>query len=147
MATQILTPHPLLLINLFSIYLKLKDLLKNPIPCLLQSIPKVDTKSIYKTSWVQPTFNSQFNVRIVGDHQFMKNVVCLIEEVLINSLLKNSVICILDQFKLLLNPFAKKGINAFVLMCLRDARFKDFRTSILGMINSSLFDGPCFWKQ
>ena len=28
-------------------------------------IPKVDTKSIYRTSWVQSTFNSQFNVRTV----------------------------------------------------------------------------------
>ena len=28
-------------------------------------IPKVDTKSSYRTSWVQSTFNSQFNVRTV----------------------------------------------------------------------------------
>ena len=30
-------------------------------------IPKVDTKSIYRTSWVQSTFNSQFGVRIVEE--------------------------------------------------------------------------------
>ena len=30
-------------------------------------IPKVDTKSIYRTSWVQSTFNSQFSVRIVEE--------------------------------------------------------------------------------
>ena len=31
-------------------------------------------------------------------------------------------------------------------MCLRDTRFKDFRTSILGMITSSLFDGPVYFN-
>ena len=41
-------------------------------------------------------------------------------------------------------PLTRKCINAFVLMCLRDARFKDFRTSILGMITSSLFYGSIF---
>ena len=29
------------------------------------NIPKVDTKSIYRTIWVQNTFNTQFNVRTV----------------------------------------------------------------------------------
>ena len=43
-------------------------------------------------------------------------------------------------------PLPRKGVNAFVLMCLRDARFKDFRTSILGMITSSLFDGPIYFN-
>ena len=31
-------------------------------------------------------------------------------------------------------------------MSLRDARFKDFRTSILGMITSSLLDGPIYFN-
>ena len=63
-------------------------------------IPKVDIESIYRTSWVQSTFNSQFNVRTLCKHilfqELMKSVVCLIEEVLIIFLQRNSVICILD---------------------------------------------------
>jgi len=43
-------------------------------------------------------------------------------------------------------PLTRKGINAFVLLCLRDARFKDFHTSFLGMITSSLFDGPVYFN-
>jgi hypothetical protein len=39
-------------------------------------------------------------------------------------------------------PLTRLGINAYVLLCLRDARFINFRTSILGMIQSSLFNGP-----
>ena len=47
--------------------------------------------------------------------ELMKNVVCLIEEVLMIFLLKNPVICILDWFKLLLNPLPE---NVLMLLCL-----------------------------
>ena len=40
-----------------------------------------------------------------------------------------------------IKPLTRLGINAYVL-CLRDARFINFRISILGMIQSSLFNGP-----
>ena len=43
-------------------------------------------------------------------------------------------------------PLTRKGINASMFMCLRDAKFKDFCTSILGMITSSLFDGPVYFN-
>jgi hypothetical protein len=39
-------------------------------------------------------------------------------------------------------PLIRLGIKASVLLCLRDTRFINFRTSILGMIKSSLFNGP-----
>ena len=42
-------------------------------------------------------------------------------------------------------PLTRKGINASVLMCLRDARFKNFSDSILGMIIASLYDGPIYF--
>ena len=42
-------------------------------------------------------------------------------------------------------PLTRKCINAFVLMCLRDARFKNFKDSILGMITASLYDGSVYF--
>jgi hypothetical protein len=39
-------------------------------------------------------------------------------------------------------PLTRLGINASVLLCLRDARFMEFHTSILGMMQSSQFNGP-----
>ena len=44
-----------------------------------------------------------------------------------------------------IKPLTRKGINASILMCLINARFKNFRTSILGMITSYLFDGPIYF--
>ena len=49
-------------------------------------------------------------------------------------------------FQVAVKPFTQKGINASMLMSLRDTRFKYFRTSILGMITSSLFDGPVYFN-
>ena len=45
-----------------------------------------------------------------------------------------------------IKPLTRKGINASVLMCLRDARFKNFKDSILGMITASLYDGPIYFN-
>ena len=48
----------------------------------------------------------------------------------------------LDKFKKNL----LKNETASVLMCLRDARFKHFKDSILGMITASLYDGPVYFS-
>ena len=40
-----------------------------------------------------------------------------------------------------IKPLTRKGINASILICLRDARFKNFSDNILGMIIASLYDG------
>ena len=45
-----------------------------------------------------------------------------------------------------IKPLTRKGINASVLMSLRDARFKHFKDSILGMIIDSLYDGPVYFN-
>ena len=44
--------------------------------------------------------------------------------------------------QVVIKPLTRLGINAFVLLCLHAARFLNFRISILGMIQSSLFNGP-----
>ena len=48
--------------------------------------------------------------------------------------------------QVVIKPLSRKGINAFVLMCLHDARFKNFKDSILGMITASLYDGPVYFN-
>ena len=45
-----------------------------------------------------------------------------------------------------IKPLTRKGISASVLMCFRDARFKNFKDSILGMITAFLFDGPVYFN-
>ena len=72
------------------------------------TIPKVDTKNVYKLSWVESTFHSAYKVKTLNKYfvfpKLMKNAVCFLKKILVNILLlKNSTICILEWFKLLLN--------------------------------------------
>ena len=45
-----------------------------------------------------------------------------------------------------IKPLTWEVINASVLMCLCDARFKNFKDSILGMIIASLYDGLVYFN-
>ena len=79
------------------------------------TIPKVDTKNVYKISWAESTFHSAYKVRTVEQifsiSKLMKNVACLLKRILVNFLLlKNSAICILVWFKLLLNLLPERAL-------------------------------------
>ena len=73
------------------------------------NIPKIDSKVVYKTSWTKNKFYFILltKLELLNKHflfqELMKNVACFLKETLLISLLKNSVICILVWFKLLLN--------------------------------------------
>ena len=114
------------------------------------NIPKVDTKSIYRTIWVQNTFNSQFKVRTVKQTYSISRThekCCLLNRRNINEFLAKKFNYLhIGLVQVVVKPLTRKGINASILMCLRDARFKDFHTSILGMITSSSFDGPVYFN-
>ena len=75
----------------------------------------------------------------------MKNVACFPKEILMIFLLKNSIIFHIGLVQVVVKPPTRKGINAFTLMCLRDTRSKRFYDSILGMITTSLYDGPVYF--
>ena len=72
------------------------------------TIPKIVTKNVYKISWAENTFHYANKVRTVEQiflfQELMKNVACFLKRILVNLLLlKNSTICILEWYKLLLN--------------------------------------------
>lgn len=48
----------------------------------------------------------------------------------------------IDSVQIAVKPLMRKCVNASVLHCLKDARFKKFDTSILDMIQTFLFSGP-----
>ena len=71
------------------------------------TIPKIDTKNVYKISWAKNSFHSAYKVRNVEQIFSISKThekCCFLKRILVNSLLlKNSAICILEWFKLLLN--------------------------------------------
>jgi hypothetical protein len=42
--------------------------------------------------------------------------------------------------QVVVKPLTRKGLNALVLLCLRDARFTDFSDNILRIIESGLYN-------
>ena len=76
----------------------------------------------------------------------MKNVACLLKRILVNFLASKKFSYLhVGMVKVAIKPLTRKGINASVLMCLCDVRFKNFKDSILGMITASLYDGPVYF--
>ena len=52
----------------------------------------------------------------------------------------------IGMVQVVIKPLTRKGINASVLMCLRNARFKNFKDSFLGLITTSLYNGPIYFN-
>ena len=115
------------------------------------TIPKIDTKNVYKISCVENTFHSAYKVRIVEQIFFISNThekCCLFSKKNIGEYLASKKFSYLHigMVQVALKLLTWKGINASVLMCLRDARFKNFKDSILVMITASLYDGLVYFN-
>jgi hypothetical protein len=110
------------------------------------NIPKISNKDIYTTSWLKSTWKSEYSVRTVeqtfaisGNNSTFQ----LFNKRFVNdSKNKEYKFLHVGSVQVAVKPLTRLGINASVLLCLRDARFINFRTSILGMIQFSLFNGP-----
>ena len=115
------------------------------------NIPKVDTKTVYKTSFVESAFHSAYKARTVEQIFSISKThekCCLFSKRNISEFISAKKFSYLHigMVQIAIKPLTRKGINAFVLMCLRDARFKNFKDSILGMITASLYDGPLYFN-
>ena len=113
------------------------------------NIPKVDSKSMYRTNWTENTFSSQYRVRpfeqtfsISRTHEKC----CLFSKRNINDFLAKKFSYLhIGLVEFAVKPLTRKGINASFLTYLRDARFKKSYDSIRGMITTSLYDGLVYF--
>jgi hypothetical protein len=103
------------------------------------NIPKLSPKDIYTdSSLIKSTFKFEYTVKIVEQTYAISGNNTMFQ--LFNK--KFVDISSSKGFKFLhigfvqvaVKPLTRLGIDAFVLLCLRDARFNKFKTSILGMI-------------
>ena len=115
------------------------------------NISKIDTKTIYKTSWTENAFHFAYKARTVEQIFSISKThekCCLFSKRNISEFIaaKKFSYLHIGMVQVAIKPLTRKGINAFVLMCLRDARFKNFKNIILGMITASLYDGPIYFN-
>ncbi|KAL4615580.1 hypothetical protein ACB092_07G136400 [Castanea dentata] len=114
------------------------------------NIPKVSTKSVYDVNWTEKSIFSEYRARTIEQTFSISKThekCCLFSKKNINEFLskKNLKYLHIGLVQVAVKPLTRKGIDASVLMCLRDARFKKFNDSILGMITASLYDGPVYF--
>ena len=85
------------------------------------NIPKVNTKSIYKTSWAKNTTFSQYRVINVEQTFSLSKThekCCLFSKRNINDFLAKKFSYLhIGLVQVDVKPLTRKGINAFVLMC------------------------------
>jgi len=113
------------------------------------SIPRVPDKEVYKTSWFKSSFRAKYAVKTVEQTIPISNRnedFELFNKRFVNqSLAKGFKFLHIGAVQVAVKPLTRIGIDASVLMCLRDARFIDFRTSTLGMVHTSLYNGLVYF--
>jgi hypothetical protein len=110
------------------------------------NIPRLSTKDIYTdSSWIKYAFKSEYVVKTVEQTYAISGNNTMFQ--LFNrkfvdiSRSKGFKFLHIGSVQVAVKPLTRLGIDASVLLCLRDARFNKFKTSILGMIQSSLYAG------
>ncbi|XP_075669831.1 uncharacterized protein LOC142639556 [Castanea sativa] len=114
------------------------------------NILKISTKSVYDLNWTEKSIFSEYRARTVEQTFSISKThekCCLFSKKNINEFLskKNLKYLHIGLVQVAIKPLTRKGVDASMLMCLRDARFKKFNDSILGMITASLYDGPVYF--
>ena len=108
------------------------------------TIPKISTREIYKSTFLN--FRSDYNIKTVektyGINKNHERCQLFNKESLRQHRTSGYNFIHIGLVQVALKPLNIKGINASVLLCLRDARFLDFTTSLMGVMESGLHDGP-----
>ena len=48
--------------------------------------------------------------------------------------------------QVVVKPLTRQGLNTSIILCLRDGRFKIYKDTLLGMVESSLYKGPIYFN-
>jgi hypothetical protein len=114
------------------------------------NIPKIKYAEIYTdSSWTQNIFKSEYAVKTVEQTYAISGKNCTFQlfskKWLEEARAKKYKFLHIGSVQVAVKPLTRLGIDASVLLCLRDARFLQFRPSILGMIQSSVYAGPVYF--
>ncbi|KAG7966020.1 hypothetical protein I3843_08G029400 [Carya illinoinensis] len=109
-------------------------------------MPKIKIDSLYNRTWIQTKMKSLFQVKTIEqtfpisrtqEHcdLFQKKTIKSLQE-------KGYKFMHIASIQVAIVPLVRKGIDACVLLCLCDGRHKNFNNSVLGIVQTSLIDGP-----
>ena len=109
------------------------------------NIPNINPKQIYESTFTD-NFKTNYNVKTVEKiyaiNREDENCSLLSYEVIKKLKKKGYNFIHIGLIQVAVKPLTIKGINSSILLCLRDARYLNYVPSILGIIESSLHNGP-----
>jgi len=108
------------------------------------NIPRVPSKEIYRKKWSMTSFKSEYHVKTVEQVYALskENETCQLFslEFIRKHKFDGPNYIHIGLVQVVVKPLTRKGLNALVLLCLRDARFTDFSDNILRIIESGLYN-------
>lgn len=109
------------------------------------NIPSIDPKQIYQSTFTD-NFKTNYNVKTVEKiyaiNKEHENCSLLTNEIIKKYTRKGNHFIHIGLIQVAVKPLSVKGINSSILLCLRDARYLNYVPSILGIMESSLHNGP-----
>ncbi|KAG7941967.1 hypothetical protein I3843_16G075600 [Carya illinoinensis] len=109
-------------------------------------MPKIKIDSLYNRTWIQSKMKSLFQVKTIEQtfpvSRTQEQCVLFQKKMIKSFQEKGYKFMHIASVQVAIVPLVRKCINACVLLCLRDGRFKKFNDSVLGIVQTSLIDGP-----
>ncbi|KAG7964133.1 hypothetical protein I3843_09G153500, partial [Carya illinoinensis] len=109
-------------------------------------MPKIKIDSLYHRTWIQSKMKSLFHVKTIEQtfpvSRTQEHCVLFQKKTIKSFQEKGYKFMHIASVQIAVIPLVRKGIDACVLLCLRDGRHLDYNNSVLGIIQTSLVDGP-----
>ena len=114
------------------------------------NLPLVPQNKIYKrTTFSNISFLSNYIIKTVERTYFLKQnfeTIKLLNSDDIDKHIKNFSFIYFGLVQVAVKPLTRQGLNTNVLLCLRDGRFKIYKDALLGMVESSIFQGSIYFN-
>ncbi|KAG7977429.1 hypothetical protein I3843_05G031500, partial [Carya illinoinensis] len=109
-------------------------------------MPKIKIDSLYHRTWIQSKMKSLFHVKTIEQtfpiSRTQEHCVLFEKKTIKSFQEKGYKFMHIASVQIAVVPLVRKGIDACVLLCLHDGRHLNYNNSILGIIQTSLIDGP-----
>jgi len=110
------------------------------------NIPKISTNQIYQTSWFDDKFKTsqvaKTSEQIYAITKQQENCALLSKESINQHISRGYKFLHIGLVQVAIKPLTRRGLNSSILLALRDGRFTTFSDSLLGLMESSLHNGP-----
>ena len=115
-----------------------------------RNIPKIPVKEIYKSSFLNNTFCTD-QIAKTAEHVFAitkheERCSLLSQQSVKHHLERGYNYIHVGLIQVAIKPLTRQGLNSSILLSLRDSRFTVYSDSLLGLMESSLHNGPVYFN-